>query len=242
TVYDWSMERMLRRVVVALGALVSIGLGAQLSDTDAPSGFNNQTNGLVDQTTHGADQVKFEGVEQIDDGLGPLYNAQSCSEGHQNPTSGGISQITELRVGHRGANGKFENPSIPVAGGKEIITGRTLVNDRAICPNAAFPDVQLQERVPDSETIRTNRLSVNLLGDGFVEAVADQSLLDIADRQCRSTGRRICGQVIYTPILEAPGESGVGRFGWKDQQASLLSFAGDAYLNEMGITNKLFPK
>jgi len=34
---------------------------------------------------------------------------------------------------------------------------------------------------------------------------------------------------------------GVGRFGWKDQHASLLSFAGDAYLNEMGITNRLQP-
>jgi CxxC motif-containing protein (DUF1111 family) len=32
------------------------------------------------------------------DGLGPLYNAQSCRECHQNPTSGGPSQITELRV------------------------------------------------------------------------------------------------------------------------------------------------
>jgi CxxC motif-containing protein (DUF1111 family) len=29
----------------------------------------------------------------------------------------------------------------------------------------------------------------------------------------------------------------VGRFGWKAQQATLLGFAGDAYLNEMGITN-----
>jgi CxxC motif-containing protein (DUF1111 family) len=33
----------------------------------------------------------------------------------------------------------------------------------------------------------------------------------------------------------------VGRFGWKDQHASLLSFAADAYLNEMGITNTLQP-
>jgi CxxC motif-containing protein (DUF1111 family) len=29
----------------------------------------------------------------------------------------------------------------------------------------------------------------------------------------------------------------IGRFGWKAQHASLVSFAGDAYLNEMGITN-----
>ena len=40
----------------------------------------------------------------------------------------------------------------------------------------------------------------------------------------------------------ATGESHVGRFGWKAQHALLLSFAGDAYLNEMGITNRLFPQ
>jgi CxxC motif-containing protein (DUF1111 family) len=43
------------------------------------------------------------------------------------------------------------------------------------------------------------------------------------------------------PIVEAPGQTAVGRFGWKDQHASLLSFSGDAYLNEMGITNRLQP-
>src|SRR5207249_12068274 len=51
---------------------------------------------------------------------------------------------------------------------------------RAICPNAAFPDIELQERVPNSENIRTDRLSLSLLGDGFVEAVPDQALLDLA--------------------------------------------------------------
>jgi CxxC motif-containing protein (DUF1111 family) len=33
----------------------------------------------------------------------------------------------------------------------------------------------------------------------------------------------------------------VGRFGWKAQQATLLAFAGEAFRNEMGITNDLFP-
>src|SRR5712691_2479445 len=208
---------------------------------EAPTGFDNKSNGLVDDATHAADQVKFDEVEQISDGLGPLYNAQSCRECHQNPTSGGVTQTTELRVGHRGANGQFENPSIPINDGKAVITGRTLVNDRAICPSGAFPDIQLQERVPDTENIRTTRTSLNLFGDGFVEAVPDQTLLDLAGHQCRSTHRRICGQAIYVPIVEAPGKTGVGRFGWKDQHASLLSFAGDAYLNEMGITSRLFP-
>jgi CxxC motif-containing protein (DUF1111 family) len=44
------------------------------------------------------------------------------------------------------------------------------------------------------------------------------------------------------PILEAPGQMGVGKFGWKDQMPTVLSFAGDAYLNEMGVTNRLRPK
>ena len=34
----------------------------------------------------------------------------------------------------------------------------------------------------------------------------------------------------------------LGRFGWKAQHATLLAFSGDAYRNEMGITNDLFPK
>lgn len=210
-------------------------------NSEAPAGFDGQTNGLVDQATHSADQGTFDEIENISDGLGPVYNAQSCRECHQNPASGGVSQITELRVGHLGPRGEFENPSIPIDDGKAVITGRTLVNDRAICPNAQFPDIQLQERVPDGETIRTTRLALNLFGDGFVEAVPDGTLLDISKQQCRSTHGQICGQAIYVPILEAPGKTAIGRFGWKDQHASLLSFAGDAYLNEMGITNRLFP-
>ena len=75
---------------------------AGVSTSDAPTGFDNQSNGLVDQATHQADQAKFDEVESVSDGLGPLYNAQSCRECHQNPTSGGNSQVAELRVGHDG--------------------------------------------------------------------------------------------------------------------------------------------
>lgn len=208
---------------------------------EAPAALDNKSNGMVDDATHTADQVKFDEVEGVADGLGPLYNAQSCRECHQNPTSGGSSQVTELRVGHLGPDRRFINPDIPIARGAETIKNRTLVNDRAICPNGAFPDTEIQERTPDSETVRTTRVSLNVLGDGFVEAVADQTLADLSRDQCRSTHGKVCGLVIYVPIVEAPGVAGVGRFGWKNQHASLLSFAGDAYLNEMGITTVLFP-
>jgi CxxC motif-containing protein (DUF1111 family) len=208
---------------------------------EAPAGLDNQSNGLVDEKTHQADQATFDSVESVAEGLGPLYNAQSCRECHQHPTSGGGSQITELRVGHLGPDHRFYNPEIPIARGTGMITGRTLVNDRAVCPNAAFPDTEIQERVPDSESVRTTRISLSLLGDGYVEAVSDRTLIDLARDQCKSTHGKVCGVVIYVPIVEAPGQAGVGRFGWKNQHASLLSFSGDAYLNEMGITTQLFP-
>src|SRR6202162_3609241 len=229
------------RLLITLVAL-SVVLAPSVSrPTEAPTGFDNKSNGLADDATHQADQMRFEEVELVADGLGPLYNAQSCRECHQNPTSGGSSQVMELRAGHLGPDGRFRNPEIPIAHGAEVISGRSLVNDRAICPNAAFPNTEIQERVPETETIRTFRLSLNLLGDGFVEALADQTLIDLAQQQCKSSHQKICGQVLQVPIVEAPGQMSVGRFGWKDQHASLLSFAGDAYLNEMGITNRLQP-
>ncbi|MGO9209104.1 MAG: di-heme oxidoredictase family protein [Terriglobales bacterium] len=229
------------RVVAALAAAVVALACFASSPAEAPTGFDNKSNGMVDDATHKTDQGTFEEVEAISDGLGPLYNAQSCRECHQDPTSGGSSQVTELRVGHEGPDHRFMNPEIPINRGAVVISGRTLVNDRAICPNAAFPTTEIQERVPETENIRTTRVSLNLLGDGFVEAVADQTLIDLAHKQCQDSHHKICGQVIYVPIVEAPGETGVGRFGWKDQHASLLSFSGDAYLNEMGITTRLFP-
>ena len=229
------------RIVLAIfGLCLALASVAHLLP-EAPAGFDDKSNGVVDDATHQADQERFDEFETVKDGLGPLYNAQSCRECHQDPKSGAASQITELRVGHLGPDNRFQNPRIPIARGAEIISGRSLVNDRAICPNEEFPDTEIHERVPQSETIRTTRISLNLLGDGFIEAVADQTLIEISRKQCRSTHGEICGQVLRVPIVEAPGHTGAGRFGWKNQHASLLSFSGDAYLNEMGITSRLFP-
>jgi CxxC motif-containing protein (DUF1111 family) len=226
-------------LIAALGALLLAAAPPPVEE--APAAFDGGSNGLVDAATHQQDQTKFDEVEAIADGLGPLYNAQSCRECHQSPVSGAISQVTELRAGRRDASGHFFNPSVPIADGAAVITGRTLINDRAICPNGAFPDKEIQEHVPDSANIRTLRTSLNLLGDGFVEAVPDSALKAIAAQQCKQSHGRICGLAISVPVLEAQGTYRVGRFGWKDQHASLLSFSGDAYLNEMGITNRLQP-
>ena len=153
----------------------------------------------------------------IADGLGPVYNADSCASCHSNPVTGAISQVTELRAGHYNGNSFVDQ------------VGGSLINDRAIDPS-------LQERVLGSSEVRTFRTSLNTLGDGFVEAIADATLVSLAGSQPSS----MRGLVVRVPVLEArTGTTAVGRFGWKDQHASLTSFSADAYLNEMGITSTL---
>jgi CxxC motif-containing protein (DUF1111 family) len=156
-------------------------------------------------------------------------------ECHQNPVSGGASQFTELRAGHTDANGNFANPTVLIDDGAASISGRSIINDRAVLPQA-------QEHVPNTENIRALRAALNTLGDGFVEAIDDNTLKAIAQNQRDISEGRIAGEAIEVPVLEAPGQNRVGRFGWKDQHSSLLSFIGDAYLNEMGVTNRLRPK
>jgi CxxC motif-containing protein (DUF1111 family) len=233
-------------VLTLCGASVA-ALAAQQALTEAPTGFDTPTlvenpgsrsvsNGIAEPAgdSFALDQQVYETTHDVNSGLGPVFNARACSDCHQNPVSGGPSQFTELRVGHKDANGNFVNPTIPIDDGASSISGRSLVNDRSVVPEA-------QEHVPATENIRALRAALNTLGDGFVEAIDDNTLLAIADQQARTTHGKIHGEAIEVPVLEAPGKNRIGRFGWKDQHSSLLSFIGDAYLNEMGITNRLKP-
>jgi CxxC motif-containing protein (DUF1111 family) len=195
----------------------------QSGATEAPAGFDNATNGFVSQPEFDAAKATFEERDEIPDGLGPVYNAQACSECHQNPVTGAISQISELRAGHRDGAGNFVDAP-----------GGSLINDRAI-------DASIQERVPGAEDVRTFRMSTNTLGGGFVEAINSNTLVAIANAQPGQSGGQIAGTFIQVPVLEAGSAVRVGRFGWKNQHASLLSFSADAYLNEVGITSRLVP-
>jgi CxxC motif-containing protein (DUF1111 family) len=198
-------------------AVLSTPAAGQQGPTEAPAGFDNKTNGFIDQASFDSVRGTFEEHETIADGLGPVYNADSCASCHSNPVTGAISQVTELRAGHYNGNSFVDQ------------VGGSLINDRAIDPS-------LQERVLGSSEVRTFRTSLNTLGDGFVEAIADATLVSLAGSQPSS----MRGLVVRVPVLEArTGTTAVGRFGWKDQHASLTSFSADAYLNEMGITSTL---
>ena len=234
-------------VVAVICVTGSMTLMLSQGSTQAPTGFSTPTlnenpgsqsvsNGFPEPSgdSFAQDQEAFEEQDGVDSGLGPLFNSQSCVSCHQNPVTGGISQVTELRVGHNDSSGRFVNPSITINDGQSTVPNRSLVNDRATC-------AQAQERTPGSETIQTFRTSLNTLGDGFVESIDSNTLANIANNQPSQSGGRIAGEFIQVPVLEAPGQIRGGRFGWKNQHASLLSFASDAYLNEQGITNRLNP-
>ncbi len=160
----------------------------------------------------------FEEVERQDDGVGPVYNAQSCRECHQNVVTGGASQVLVQRTGHT-ENGIFYES-----------LGGSLIQSRA-----TYPDIV--EHVVDTDETRAFRISPAGLGDGYVECIADSTLLAIRDGQPPDKQ----GLAPEVPVLEGDGSARIGRFGWKAQHASLVSFAADAYVNEMGITSPLFP-
>jgi CxxC motif-containing protein (DUF1111 family) len=213
-------------VALALSTASRHGVSSQTT-SEAPAAFDNKPVPGFFAGTTAQQQAEFDGVkaafEEVDviaDGLGPVYNAQSCAECHQNPVTGGISQITEFRAGHPDGFGNFVDGP-----------GGSLLNDRAI-------NARIQERRPGTETIFSFRTSLNVLGDGFVEAISNTTLQNIAAAQPNQSGGQIAGQLIAVPVLEAGNATRFGRFGWKNQHASLLSFSSDAYLNEIGVTNR----
>jgi CxxC motif-containing protein (DUF1111 family) len=220
------------------------------SATEAPAGFDGRSNGFAEEFCSNQDRLvsspnspkipadecnleaaeeEFIGPESVADGLGPIFNAAGCGECHSsNPAfdpddftrklTGATSEITEKRAGFYDGRTFREHP------------GGSLIHNRSLRSYE-------QERVMPGHNVFAVRSTLSVLGDGFVEAIANETLQQIASRQ--PFAQR--GQLIDVPVLEKPGTTRVGRFGHKAQQASLVSFSADAYLNEMGITSPLQP-
>ncbi|MBI3696663.1 MAG: hypothetical protein HY238_17715 [Acidobacteria bacterium] len=164
----------------------------------------------------------FTSVETVADGLGPAFNAASCAACHNVPAIGGSGTITEIRAGYRDDDGRFT-----------VLGGGTLYHLFSIPPHNCHP------RIPAEANVIARRISIPLFGGGLVEAIPDEAIVALEDPEDRN-GDGIKGRAARI-VDVATGRERIGRFGWKAQQATLLAFAGDAYLNEMGITNDLFP-
>jgi CxxC motif-containing protein (DUF1111 family) len=166
----------------------------------------------------------FLEVETAEDGLGPAFNATSCGACHNVPAVGGISPVVEVRAGRRAADGSYQ----PLDS-----TGDSLVHLFSI------PTHGCQPQIPLDANVIARRAPIPLFGAGLVEAIDDDTLLTLAEIQARRRDGISGRAAVITD--RATGDRRVGRFGWKAQHATLLAFSADAYRNEMGITNDLFP-
>jgi CxxC motif-containing protein (DUF1111 family) len=164
----------------------------------------------------------FTEVETAEDGLGPAFNGTSCAVCHSVPAIGGISTMTEVRAGHVDEEGRFTE-----------LHGGTLFHLFSI------PDHRCQVQLPLEANVIARRLPIPVFGDGLIEAIPDDAIAALEDPEDRD-GDGISGRAARIRDV-ASGRERIGRFGWKAQQATLLAFSGDAYRNEMGITNDLFP-
>ncbi|HKG78626.1 MAG TPA: di-heme oxidoredictase family protein, partial [Pyrinomonadaceae bacterium] len=156
----------------------------------------------------------FSERETVEDGLGPTYNDVGCVECHQSVDVGAFGQQMEFRAGH------ITNDAFVDAPGGQLI-------------HARGTDSDVVEHISTAETVKAFRVTLSTLGDGFIECLSNTVLQNNVAAQ--PLAQR--GTLSQVPVTEANNALRVGRFGWKAQHASLVSFAGDAYLNEMGITN-----
>jgi CxxC motif-containing protein (DUF1111 family) len=165
----------------------------------------------------------FLEVETAEEGLGPAFNGTSCAACHNVPAIGGAGTIAEMRAGRRDASGRFQTFDA---------TGETLFHLFSI------PTHGCQAIVPDDANVFARRVPIPLFGAGLVEAIPDDAIAALEDPTDRDRDG-VSGRAARIVDAET-GQRRIGRFGWKAQHATLLTFGADAYRNEMGITNDVF--
>jgi CxxC motif-containing protein (DUF1111 family) len=98
-------------------------------------------------------------------------------------------------------------------------------------------DPRAQQVIPPEANVIAHRQTTPLFGLGLMEAIPDQSILQLAQHP-KPDGVKGRTSIIQDVVSS---QMRVGRFGWKAQQATILAFSADAYLNEIGITSRYFP-
>ncbi len=208
-------------------------LATKASGPGATTSFGDPLPGLTgDETSRFAvGRAAFSAVESVADGLGPVFNGTSCGGCHGSPVVGGGSAQLETRFGTITA-GVFD--PLTTLGGSLIQSQGIGV----ITAGGSTCDF-VGEVVPSAATIRAQRMTTPLFGLGLVDAVPDSTFVALASTEAHDSPSTAGQPALVTNI--ATGKLAVGKFGWKAQVPTLFQFAGDAYVNEMGITNPLFP-
>jgi CxxC motif-containing protein (DUF1111 family) len=175
-----------------------------------------------------AGKAAFVSAEDVPGGLGPVFNDTACANCHSQGAIGGGNNRLETRYG-RVTDGVFD-PLTQFDG--------TLVHARGI---GLFNGVNfVGEVVPPEANVVARRRVNPLFGLGLVDSVPDQALEDLARFEQDFTPATAGRANIVTDV--ASGRPRVGRFGWKCQIGTVLTFSANAYQNEIGVTTPFFPK
>ncbi len=174
---------------------------------------------------------EFQKRQKLADGLGPVMNGMDCEQCHSRPAPGGAgsigSEVTRFGTITRGVFDPLERFGGPVVQSRGI-----QANDGAVI---AFNS----EKVPAEATIVAHRRSPTVLGLSLVDATPDSTFIALAAEQAaRNDGT--AGRVAMVEN-HAAGMKTVGKFGWKAQTPTLHQFAGEAFLDEIGVTSPFFP-
>ena len=227
---------------LSAGTMGVIGCGAP-SDTSEPTQqddidtseellVGDHLTGIADADFSTA-KAAFVNVEDVNDGLGPIFNDAACGNCHNLGAVGGAGTATERRFG-RFDNGIF-NPLANEGGSLRQL--KTLGNFTNASGQAC--SVPLEQEPADATVHNVGRLTTPLFGLGLVDATPDSTFWAVAHEE-KSHPDGIAGLVSVVTNLST-GQDAVGKFGWKGQVPTLFQFSGDAYLNEMGVTSPQFP-
>jgi CxxC motif-containing protein (DUF1111 family) len=198
------------------------------------------------------------------DGLGPLYNARSCSGCHfkdgrgRPPEPGEPMDTMLLRVSVPGTDAHGAPRPDPVYGDQiqtQAIPGVPREADvfvsyqetaGAFADGEAFTLRKPSYRIanpgygpPSPSLLISPRVSPAIVGMGLLEAVPAATLERLGDADDRD-GDGISGRVNHV-WNQAANRSDVGRFGWKAEQPSVLQQTAAAFAGDIGITSRLFP-
>jgi CxxC motif-containing protein (DUF1111 family) len=207
---------------IAALALLTMGSGSQPKFGDPLQGLTT-----ADRARFQAGKAAFELEFTPRAGLGPVFNNTSCAKCHDQGAIGGGSDTLETRYGQV-INGVFN--SLTQFDGQ-------LLHSKGI---GLFNGVDfVGEVVPPEANVVAHRRTNPLFGLGLVDAVPDQTLVDIAQFEQDVTPETAGKALVLTDVFS--GQPRVGRFGWKSQIGTVLTFTGNAFLNEMGITTPFFP-
>ncbi len=171
-----------------------------------------------DQDRFTVGRLKFAEILEEPAGLGPAFNQNTCAACHNQGGLGGTGSITVTRFGFAHKGGFDDLAQF----------GGSLLQFSSIGGCA--------EDVPPEANIVALRQTTSTFGAGLIEAIDDADLLFYAN----TPPPGVSGRAHMVGAFEDPNGAPlrVGRFGWKSQVATVLTFSADASLNEMGLTNR----